>query len=357
MSAVPTELPDSTFIVWASRHRGARSSWLAGELGIKDLRFLGPDNTGHGLRAALQKYPLQFAKTAWLLAARRPQVVFVQCPPSYAGWIVTAYAAFTGAAVVIDAHSQLFQRPIWQRPACVARRMVRRAAAIIVTDEFWAERVRSWGGHAIVVPSIPTMLLAGAPPPLASSGSNVAVVQSGSADEPLAEVLMAAAAMPEVTFHVTGCMNKLAGLMRDAPGNVHFTGLLNEPTYLGLVASVDAVVSLTTRDHTMQNAATEALMLGTPILTSDWPILREYFPRGAVLTDNSVSSIREGLRRLLGEREGYRAAMLDLRAERTACWAAVRQQLLQLVSCRPGSRRPETRSVPYRSPRRGRVPR
>jgi glycosyltransferase involved in cell wall biosynthesis len=326
-----TELRDSTFIVWASRHRGTRSSWLAGELGIRDVRFLGPDNTGSGLPAALLKYPSLLVKTTLLLAARRPKVVFVQCPPSYAGWVVAAYAAVTDAAVVIDAHSQLFQRPIWQRPAWVVRRMARRSAAILVTDEFWAAKVRSWGGHAIVVPSIPAMLQPGVPPPLAPSRAHVAVVQSASADEPLREILMAAASMPEVTFHVTGCTNKLAALIRTAPGHVRFTGLLDEPTYLGLLASVDAVVSLTTRDHTMQSAATEALMLGTPILTSDWPILRDYFPRGAVLTDNTVSSIEAGLRRLLAERDAYRSAMLDLRAERTARWAEIRQQLLELL--------------------------
>ncbi len=326
----------TSFIVWAPRHRGTRSAWLAAELGIDDLHYLGASR-GRGLRAAPLKYPLQLLQTARILAARRPRIVFVQSPPSFAGWTAAAYSAATGAAVVIDAHSDAFERAIWTRPAWITRWAARRAAAVLVTDEHWADVVRRWGGHPIVVSNVPTHLEPGSPPPLDEIRPNVAVVNTWAPDEPLREVLAAAEAMPEVAFHVTGRSDRMAELARPIPENVRFSGFLDEPTYLGLLAAADAVVCLTNRDHTMQNGAAEALTLGTPILTSDWPILRAYFSRGTVHVDNTAQSIAAGLRRLLSERDAHRSAILELRAEQRASWDGTRERLIQHIRQRLGA--------------------
>ena len=34
---------------------------------------------------------------------------------------------------------------------------------------------------------------------------------------------------------------------------------------------MDGILALTTHDHTMQRGACEAVSLGVPIITSDWP--------------------------------------------------------------------------------------
>lgn len=319
----------SMFLVWAPRHKGTRSAWLADSLGIADLRYL---STTHerGFRAAFRKYPRQLAATLRALMTRRPRVVFVQSPPSFAAWAAAAYGIATGAAVVVDAHSDAFERAIWTRPAWLTRLVARRVTATIVTNEHWASRIRGWGGVALTVPSIPTTFECGAPPPLAE-GANVAVVNTWAADEPLGAVLDAAVRLPGVTFHVTGRSDRVAALGRPVPDNVRFTGFLAEDAYHGLLAASDAVVCLTTRDHTMQNGACEALSHGTPIVTSDWPVLRDYFSAGTAHVDNTASSIADGIATLLADGSTNRAAVRKLRDQRSAEWRELRHRLIGLI--------------------------
>ena len=73
----------TTFVVWAPRHRGTRSAWLAAELGIDPPHYF-PAAGGRGLRAAPGKYPAQLVRTIGHLLRRRPRAIFVQSPPSFA---------------------------------------------------------------------------------------------------------------------------------------------------------------------------------------------------------------------------------------------------------------------------------
>ncbi|HXG40231.1 MAG TPA: glycosyltransferase, partial [Candidatus Limnocylindrales bacterium] len=290
---------------------------------------------GRGLRAAPLKYPRQLVATLALLAGRRPRVVLVQSPPSFATWVVAAYAAATGAAFVVDAHSDAFERPIWTRPRFLVRLVARRAAATIVTNAHWARLVESWGGRALTVPSVPARFEPGPPPPL-GPGFDVAVVNTWARDEPIEAVLAAAEELPEVTFHVTGRTEPVARLGRPVPPNVRFVGFLPEPTYYGLLAGARAVMCLTTRDHTMQNGACEALALGVPIVTSDWPVLRTYFDRGTVHVDNTPAGIVAGIRRLIDRYDELRAEIVALRDAREREWAATRAALVDMVLARLG---------------------
>ena len=60
------------------------------------------------------------------------------------------------------------------------------------------------------------------------------------------------------------------------PDNCHLTGYIPYEQYVGLMRQVDTVIDLTDRDHTLLLGAFEAVSLGTPLIISDWPILREY---------------------------------------------------------------------------------
>jgi glycosyltransferase involved in cell wall biosynthesis len=118
------------------------------------------------------------------------------------------------------------------------------------------------------------------------------------------------------------------------PPNVHLTGFLAEPTYNGLLAHAGAVMCLTTRDHTMQNGAAEALYLGTPIITSDWGVLREYFSRGTIHVDNSPAAIAAAVRRMMDDGERYRAEVRSLRDEIGARWERDRAAMLAAIEDR-----------------------
>ena len=107
--------------------------------------------------------------------------------------------------------------------------------------------------------------------------------------------------------------------------------LLPDEEYFGLLQAVQAVMTLTTDNHTMQRGACEAVWLGKPIITSDWPILKEYFDKGTIHVDNSAQSIREAVIKMQKEREKLEDEILILQQERWQEWQDKYLVLTQLI--------------------------
>jgi glycosyltransferase involved in cell wall biosynthesis len=334
-------VPRAAFVVWSTPVKGRRSLVLGTDLGVEEVAYL-LDDWRPGVVSDPLKYPRLIARTVRLLLRRRPRVVFVQSPPTLAVYAVALYAVLTGARYVIDAHSDAFQRTRWTRPAWLNRIVARRATATLVTDAHWAARLEAQHAPVMVVPDIPQ------PAPEASvvdrvalgEGFHVLVVNTWSPDEPLREVIRAAADLPEVTFHVTGRRDHRVDALGRLPTNVLFTGFLPDEQYRRLMVAVDAVVCLTTRDHTMQRGACEALSMARPIVTSRWPLLESYFSAGTIHVDNTATGIREAIRHLTEHYATYAEAIAELRTRRWAEWRERRAALVALLS---GPRRPPTR--------------
>jgi len=305
---------------------------LARELGVETMRFIGVAG-GRGRWRAVLRYAVQAVMTVAALIRLRPRVVFVQLPPSFVGWIVAAYSRATGAVYVLDAHSAAFQVEAWMRPRRVFRWVMRGALATITTDEHWAASIRAIGGRALVIPDVPTAFPTGEPVPR-GDGFRIAVVNTWAPDEPIGAVLDAAADLPDVEFVVTGSIRRATVDLSTAPDNVIFTDFLPEPRYHALLAGADAVMCLTTRDHTMQRGACEALSHGRPIVTSDRPLLRAYFHKGAVLVDPSRDAIRDGIGRLRLGYQAYLQEVLELRDEERDNFRSRRDILVTAVNAR-----------------------
>lgn len=330
---------EALFLVWGPQSHGPRSRVFARELGIP-IRFV-TSTRRRGLLVAPFKYAVQGARTARLLWADRPQLVLVQSPPTFAAMAAWLYATVTGARFVVDAHSAAMMSPYWTRPRWLYGRMTRRALATVVTNEHFAREIRRMGGRAIVIPDIPTSFPPGQSYPVAGT-FNVMVVNSFAPDEPLSEVVAAARDLREVSFYVTGDPNRDGvEVPPDLPPNVRLTGFLPDDTYHALMFSCQAVLCLTTRDHTMQRGACEALWTGRPIVTSDWPLLREYFSAGTVHVDNTAGGIREGVREMLRDHSRYEEEIGRLQAERRRGWQTAIGSLLELLDRPPRARGPE----------------
>lgn len=320
----------SLFLVWGPPSHGPRSRVFARALGIEELHFVCATRR-RGWLAAPAKYPAQALMTMRLLLARRPRVVFVQSPPSFAVLFVALYCLIAGARYVVDAHSDAFQRRIWTRPRALHRLLARRAVATIVTGEHFRRQIEGWGARAFVLRDIPTTFDASGSYPL-GDGFNVAVVNTFARDEPLDRVLEAAAALPDVRFFVTGRRESAPpGLLERAPRNVSFTGFLPDAQYYALLRGAQAVMCLTTRDHTMQRGACEALSLGRPIITSDWPLLRDYFSKGAVHVPAAADAIRDGVLLMRRRYDTYAAEIKELQEAQRREWAEKVAALTRLI--------------------------
>lgn len=332
----PTENPlrkldiKMLFLVWGRPIQGPRSRVMSRELGI-ELAFV-HTKLPRGRMYAPPRYLSQTIRTIFLLFRRRPQLVFVQSPPLFAVLAAYLYCVLTASEYIVDAHSAALLGPWWRVPPTWLRRLLaKRAITTMVTNEFFKQRVESLGGNAFVLRDVPTKFHVNDAYPL-DRGFTVALVNVFSSDEPLVEALDALANLSDVNLYVTGKVEQRhQALVERAPPNVHFTDFLPDRAYYGLLSAVDAVMCLTTRDHTMQRGACEALWLGKPIITSDWPLLRRYFRKGTVHVENTVEGIREGTLSMKNNYSSLAAGIKALQLEHQSEWQRKLVELTSLV--------------------------
>lgn len=327
---IPPELREtSLFLVWGPPSHGPRSRVFASELGIP-IEFV-YSTRRRGLAVAPWKYTYQAARTAWLLMRRRPSLLFVQSPPSFAVVAAWIYSLVSGSRYVVDAHSGAFLSPHWERPRWLRRFLARRALSTIVTNERFAQQITSWGGTASVLRDIPTTFELG--DALArDSRFTVMVVSTFAADEPLGEIIEAARQVPDVRFRVTGNLKRAdPEVVARAPANVEFTGFIPDDVYYATMNAADAVLCLTTRDNTMQRGACEALSMGRPIITSDWELLRSYFSKGTVHVDATAPAIAEGIRKMRSDHASMTDEIRDLQRRQQDEWIEASDSLARLI--------------------------
>lgn len=324
--------PRAAFLVWGTPDKGPRSRVLAHELGISDMRFC---FTGLARRRSTVpvRYVVQFIRTVWWLLATRPTALFVQDPPSIAAWIVAVYARLARIPYVIDAHSAMFQYKRWRWPSAIHGWTIRGATAVLVTDSHWARAIVEIGGNPMVVPDVPVVVNA-THRDRRRAGFTVMVVNTWADDEPIDEIIAAAATLPEMTFLVTGRDGPVAKRFPAPPANVTFTGFLSHDAYDALLDDADAVICLTTREHTMQRGACEALSHARPIITSDHRLLRDHFADAAAFVGDTSGSIATGVRRVAEHKEAFIAAAERVRELRRKEWLERRSRLATLLFAR-----------------------
>ncbi len=319
-----------TFIAWERYER--RSALLAQHLGATMHHIY------HGQRGKLLQAPARYltqGRETWTVLSReRPDVIFIQNPPIICVLLVFFYSRWHPAQYVIDSHTAAFTSRKWRWSVGLHRLLSLRAAATIVHNNSQEEIVKHWGCRYCVIGFIPGEYTAGEHFPLAGR-FNVAVISTFGEDEPLEDVLEAAAGLPEVNFHITGDSRRAAPhLLAKKPDNCRFTGYLPDDQYVGLLREVDVVMDLTTRDNCLLAGAFEAVCIGTPLIVSDWPTLQEYFPVGTVHVPNTVQGIREGVRRAQREQDALRQGILQLQEKRQAEWKQEFEELCCLLQQR-----------------------
>lgn len=328
ITTVQQEQTDWLAVSWApySRMSDTFARELKGKLYcIHYLRFQSPPH-------APLKYLLQSVRTLQVLFRERPRSVHVQNPPFVSGLVVYLYSRLFGAKYVLHYHSAAFGR-IWDWALPVQKFIARRATTNIVTSSHWADIVQSWGGHTLVMLD-PFLDL---PPGTAfqtAPGFCVAVVSTFASDEPIEAILDAARLLPNFHFYITGdTRKKTADFIDNAPENITFTGFLDPYSdYPGLLRAADAIMVLTTRNHTLQLGGCEAVAVGKPLITSDWPYLQEVFPKGAVYVSPTAESIRDGILKMQAGYVKFSEEVIALRRESRLDWNKRLNELKELVA-------------------------
>jgi hypothetical protein len=310
-----------TYISWAEHC--SRSDHTARELGgTSHMVYWG--RLGSRPATVWLKYFGQMLQTWWILIRERPQVVFVMSPPVFAPLSVWPYCVLSGRPFVIDAHTAAFLHPRWKYFQGLQHWISRQASTTIVTNEHLKAVLNAQGAHATIVQDVPVRFDAERSFPL-KAAFNVAVICSFNPDEPTEEILAAAAQVPTVHFYLTGDSKALK--RQSLPKNVTLTGFLSVAEYGALLRSVQVVMTLTTRDHTMLRGAWEAIYQATPVIVSDWPVLRTAFDLGAVHVDNTPESILRGILEMQQHYEQYRRGAISLREKKEHQWKVTRTAL------------------------------
>jgi glycosyltransferase involved in cell wall biosynthesis len=242
---------------------------------------------------------------------------------------VFVYSKLMRVPYVVDAHSGAFLNPRWRRLQWLQRALSRAAATTIVTNTFLAGQLESRRIHATIIRDVPVVFPKGRPFGLTNTFS-VAVICSFNYDEPIREILDAAAQLPDVRFYVTGNPRHLDPSVAAAvPANVTLTGFLSTEQYGALLSEAHAALTLTTLDHTMLRGAYEAIYQGTPVIISDSELLRDAFPLGAVHVENTVGAIRKAVEDVRDNYDHHKSAAQQLRAQKVRTWEAVQGQLMR----------------------------
>jgi glycosyltransferase involved in cell wall biosynthesis len=234
------------------------------------------------------------------------------------------HALRTDAAIVADLHTGAFLNPRWAWSTALALRLLR-PHTVVVTNEHLAERCRQAGIRSVLVLHDP--LAVREAPPLQHARPQVVCPVSYANDEPIEAMLEAARQTSELDWVLTG--RAPAEVRRAAPANLRFAGWLDDAAFENLLAEADVVVALTTRPHTMQRAGYEALMWGKPLVTSEFPVLSEFFGEAAVTVEPHAAAIASGVRDAVERSSELQSAarrVLDERIrEQDAALAALRE--------------------------------
>jgi glycosyltransferase involved in cell wall biosynthesis len=321
----------AVFLRWGAPEGSHRTALMGEELGT-DVQYI-YITSKRGKFIAPIKYFFQMLMTFAFLVWRRYQLVFVQDPPIFAVLPVYFYSLFSKTRFIIDSHTDALQAPFWKWTLPLHRFLERRAITTIVTNDHLREMIEGWGAHGFVLEDPPAQFNITKPMVLPDSSLNVVMVSTADYDEPIQEVLQGARDLPEVSFYITGDFARSPhhpGVVESAPDNVHFTGYLRED-YFALLDAADVIMCLSTEDNTFLSGSNEALWLGKPLITSDWPILRRYFSKGTIHIDNSVEQIRQSILDMRERLSEYQAEMCALQGERHRDWWARIDQLLTLI--------------------------
>jgi glycosyltransferase involved in cell wall biosynthesis len=268
---------------------------------------------------------IQTLATARQVVRTRPADILFINPPVFAGVVVVLLARASRARAWSDSHSGAFNDPRWMRFARLNDWVMRCCAGVIVTNRPLAALVRSSGGRPFVlnmVASRPRARRPGAEP-------SILVPLSYSFDEPVKELMEAAALAPDVKLTITG--RAPDWVRRSVPANCTFTGWLARSEYEALLSRSSGVVCLTNRELTMQMCAFEALEYGIPMLASGTEALRDYLCHGGVVfaEDHHPDTLAAGLRQVCRERERL---MGEAVVAQTPMFGQARRELSELRS-------------------------
>ncbi len=297
------------------------------------------------------KYPILFVKSLRILIKEKPDIAFSQVPPIFCITPILIYNSFFAGRkrkcmIIIDAHTAAFGKP-WSYVKSLNKLFLKKSDLLIVTNKELQNKIsQDYDISAIVLEdrissqnSLSHVNNSNKEKEIVQDSHimpKIAFICSFAPDEPLENILKVASLSPEIKFYITGDHSLLQNknqILEKKADNLIFTGFMSYNEYISLLNYVDAIVVLTTRDQTMLSGACEAMMVGKPLIVSNWNSLRQYYNKGTICTNNSTEEIREAINTAIAKKEQLTKEMIELKDQRLKEWeesfASLKDQMLR----------------------------
>lgn len=259
------------------------------------------------------RYLALFFRTLFLLARKRPDVVYAQNPPIFCPLTCLLYCRIAGARFVIDHHSiwsvkTLGGRSPLSRGIGFLERVVSRAAdANTAPHGMWARMLVKMGAREVLVyhdyvPKNPRRLDEALRRRM-GEGQTLAVSSHGG--HPLEKLEVEAAAVGKereqgVSLVISGPREKLERRFAtmSLPPNVRYAGFLEREVYESLKASADFAINITDEPFTLSHVLFEFIASSLPVISSKEPVVQELFGDSLLYADSTVGDVAQKVRQL-----------------------------------------------------------
>ncbi|MBT9488963.1 MAG: glycosyltransferase [Rubrivivax sp.] len=322
----------SLYLAWTHfQRRQVSMADLAGfECVFLPLAYKGRSHLLRGLH-----YLRLMLRTVQVLRQHRPAVLWLQLPQFPLLWAAMLYRLLFDPALqlVADCHNAAFQAPWSRLPLGLS--LLRRCTCILVHNDDMRARAQQLGlpmTRVQVLEDVPPLHRGGTrgvPVPPAFAGRPrpwVLFPGSYGQDEPIGELLAAAAMMPAGTLAVTGRRSNATRNGHDisqVPANTVLTDYVPVAELDALLAHADVVLALTRNDGIQLSVCNEALGFGKPMVMSGTPLLRALFGSAAVVVDSSdPADILRGIGQAWQARDHWGDAAESLAHQRRSRWVA-----------------------------------
>jgi glycosyltransferase involved in cell wall biosynthesis len=321
-SPVQSDGTKGIYIAWVNYQRRVES--MQQYFGY-DVFYL---SSKHGSAASkFVSYLMQAMRMFRIIARERPDIVWLQLPPTFLIHLAILYRLLMRRSIriVADCHNAAL-RPPWRLMPLNAF-FLRRADMVLVHNHAVVSAARRFGIDE------PQLRVLGDCVPALAAMDGVGELQdhptivmpcSFHDDEPIETVLEVARRLEMATFVITGNHARIRdrALLDGAPTNVVFSGFLPLVEFDRLLLRASAILCLTLRDDIQLSAASEAIAAGKPMVISDTEVLRTLFGEAGIFVDNTAVSILQGCRTAIEQYEKYSGAAKTMRARRVSDWRA-----------------------------------
>lgn len=269
-----------------------------------------------------KRYLKSLVKTAVVLLKEKPDMVIAQNPSILLSFFVLLLKPVLRYKCIIDAHNAgLFPCEGKSRVLMRISRLLQKFAdCTIVTNPALAKMVARNNGTAFVLPDRIPDVPEERQYRLSTAGVTFAYICSYSTDEPYMELIEAAKELPDnYAIYFTGNYKGKVDLER-IPKNIKMLGYLPEKEYWGLIASVDAIIVLTLRDHCLVCGAYEAVSLKKPMILSKTDAIERFFYKGCIYTGPYAKELLEAMQQFHDKKEILKQEVVELKKDLETDW-------------------------------------